>query len=64
MPLTMLQIAQRFGGTAPHSLNEYYGVAAGVPTSGQISFSDFNLYFSFSVAQTLLQQQYDPAFDK
>lgn len=62
MPLTMLQIANRFGGTAPHSLSEYYGVAPGVPASGQISFSDFDFYFSFAPTTVALQQ--DPAFDK
>lgn len=40
-PLSMAQIATEFGGAVPHSLSEYYGAAAGVPTSGQISISDF-----------------------
>lgn len=39
--ITLLQIATEFGGTAPHSLSEYYAAAAGVPASGAISFSDF-----------------------
>ena len=40
-PISMLQIATEFGGTAPHSLSEYYGVAPGVPTSGAISMANF-----------------------
>lgn len=39
--ISLLDIAGEFGGSAPHSLNEYYGVDIGVPSSGQISFSDF-----------------------
>ena len=34
-------ISGEFGGTQPHALSEYYGVDAGVPGSGAISFSDF-----------------------
>lgn len=34
-------IVGEFGGTAPHSLSEYYGVDTGVPSSGTIAFSDF-----------------------
>ena len=41
-------IVAEFGGTAPHAISEYYGGAglvpaganSGVPTSGQIAFSD------------------------
>lgn len=40
-PLSMSQIAAEFGGTAPHSLSEYYGAAPGVPASGTIKYSDF-----------------------
>ena len=39
--ITMADIAAEFGGAAPHSLSEYYGVAPGVPTSGLISMADF-----------------------
>ena len=46
--ITIQDIVDEFGGTAPHSLSEYYrGGAyvgsnnAGVPTSGTISLSDF-----------------------
>ena len=34
-------ISAEFGGTVPHALSEYYGVASGVPSSGTIDFSDF-----------------------
>ena len=40
-PISILDIANEFGGTAPHSMNEYYGVAGGIPTSGIISIGDF-----------------------
>lgn len=40
-PLSLDDIAGEFGGTTPHSISEYYGVAAGIPTSGTISIADF-----------------------
>lgn len=40
-PISLLQIATEFGGSAPHSLNEYYGKAAGIPASGTISLANF-----------------------
>lgn len=40
-PISISQIAAEFGGTTPHSLNEYYGVHPSVPSSGAISMSDF-----------------------
>jgi hypothetical protein len=49
-PISLLDIATEFGGTTPHSLNEYYkggGLVpnipanANVPTSGTISLSQF-----------------------
>lgn len=39
--IQMANVANEFGGSTPHSLSEYYGVAAGVPASGTISLSDF-----------------------
>lgn len=39
--IRLQQIADEFGGTTPHNLSEYYGAASGVPTSGELSFSDF-----------------------
>lgn len=50
--ISLNDIATEFGGTAPHSLSEYYSAASGVPASGEISFSDFygkaNI-FAFSI---------------
>jgi hypothetical protein len=40
-PLNLTEIQTEFGGENPISLNEYYGVASGIPTSGAISFNDF-----------------------
>ena len=40
-PISLNDVAGEFGGSTPHSLNEYYGVASGVPTSGAISLADF-----------------------
>jgi WD40 repeat protein len=40
-PISLADIAGEFGGDAPYSLLDYYGVADGIPTSGPISFSDF-----------------------
>lgn len=39
--ITIQDIVNEFSGTAPHGLKEYYGVAAGIPASGEISIKDF-----------------------
>lgn len=39
--ITLKNIADEFGDTAPHSMSEFYGAASGVPTSGQIKHSNF-----------------------
>ena len=39
--LTLLDIQNEFGGSNPIGLNEYYGAAAGIPTSGVISINNF-----------------------
>lgn len=39
--ISLADIAAEFGGAAPHAISEYYGAAAGIPSSGQISFSNF-----------------------
>ena len=39
--ITHAMIQAEFGGSNPIGLNEYYGVAAGIPTSGTISNGDF-----------------------
>ena len=38
---TNRSISAEFGGSTPHALSEYYGVASGIPSSGTIDFSDF-----------------------
>jgi len=38
--ISLLNIANEFGGAAPHSISEYRGVD-GTPASGAISFSNF-----------------------
>ena len=40
-PISLLDIQNEFGGTNPIQLSEYYGVATGVPASGQIGIGDF-----------------------
>ena len=40
-PISFSELAEYFGGTISHSLNEYYGVASGVPSSGEISMDVF-----------------------
>jgi hypothetical protein len=47
--ISLSEIATEFGGTAPHALSEYYGVASGVPGSGTIAFSDFHGTTSFAM---------------
>lgn len=39
--ISLNDIAVEFGGSTPHSISEYYGAASGIPSSGQISFSQF-----------------------
>lgn len=39
--ISLLDIANEFGGSTPHSLSEYYGVDSGIPSSGAISIGDF-----------------------
>jgi len=39
--LKLSEIAAEYGGSAPHTLSEYYGSDT-VPTQGQISVSDFH----------------------
>lgn len=39
--ISLLDIANEFGGSTPHAINEYYGAASGIPSSGTISFNQF-----------------------
>ena len=39
--ISLANIAAEFGGSAPHSLSEYYLGHSGIPSSGTISMSQF-----------------------
>jgi hypothetical protein len=39
--ISLANVQTEFGGSNPIGINEYYGVAAGVPGSGTISLADF-----------------------
>ena len=39
--ISLLDIQNEFGGSNPIGINEYYGVAPGIPASGLISLADF-----------------------
>ena len=39
--ISLLDVQNEFGGSNPIEINEYYGVATGVPSSGTISLADF-----------------------
>lgn len=39
--ISLANVQTEFGGSNPIGINEYYGVAAGVPASGTISLNDF-----------------------
>ena len=39
--ISLQDIQNEFGGSHPISLSEYYGVASGIPSSGQISMNQF-----------------------
>lgn len=39
--ISLLDIATEMGGSAPHSLNEYYNSAIGIPASGVIGIGNF-----------------------
>ena len=40
-PISLLDIATEFGNTAPYSMDEFYGAAAGIPAQGAIGFDSF-----------------------
>lgn len=39
--ISLNDIQTEFGGSNPINISEYYGIAGGIPTSGQIKISDF-----------------------
>lgn len=49
--ISMSQIGDEFGDSKPHSLNEFYGKATGIPTSGTISMSQFHGKSSYRVPE-------------
>lgn len=56
--ISLLDIANEFGGTAPHSLSEYYGAAGGIPASGTIQLDDFygaSAAFTFTLTSNTQQ---------
>jgi hypothetical protein len=51
--ISLIDIATEFGGTAPHSMSEYYGAAAGIPASGAINMKGFygkSSQFTFTIS--------------
>ena len=57
-PISLADIAGEFGGSAPHSISEYYGASSGIPASGTISMNQF--YGASALAQfTLTSNQQD-----
>lgn len=51
--ISLLNIANEFGGSTPHSLSEYYGADSGIPSSGTISIGDFYGASDVFVPQTM-----------
>ena len=52
--ISLQDIQTEFGGSNPISLSEYYGVASGIPSSGQISLSQF-----YGTSSITTQRQYN-----
>jgi len=52
--ITLEDIQGEFGGTAPHSLKEYYGATSTIPSTGEISIKDFYGKSSFTGPVTQL----------
>ena len=53
--ISLNDIQTEFGGTNPIGINEYYGVASGIPSSGLISFNQF--YGASSGIEMLLSKE-------
>jgi len=56
--ISLSDIQTEFGGSNPISISEYYGIRAGVPSSGQISLSNF--YNKGVLSATYLGRYYQP----
>jgi hypothetical protein len=52
--ISIQDIVDEFGGAAPHALSEYYGAASGVPTSGEITLSDFYGVSAFTMPSGII----------
>lgn len=56
-PISLLNVQNEFGGSNPIGMNEYYGAASGVPTSGAIGLNAFygksSVNYLPSVSRTL-----------
>lgn len=59
--ISLNDIATEFGGTTPHAISEYYGVATGVPSSGTIALTDF--YGTSASTPSSLTMTLDSAYD-
>lgn len=65
--ITLSDIQTEFGGSNPVSLSEYYGVAAGVPSSGAIKLSDFygtSSIITWVQTMSFTNTPYDPGSGK
>ena len=51
--ISLANVQTEFGGSNPIGINEYYGVAAGVPASGTISLNDFYGKSSFAFTEEI-----------
>ena len=64
--ISLLDIAYEFDDAAPHSLSEFYGVATGVPTSGEITLADFygvsSSFYPYQIDQSLRFNDDDSAY--
>ena len=58
--LSLLDIATEFGGTAPHSMSEYYGAAAGIPSQGAVGFGLFRGVSAATLYDIVTTVQLDP----
>lgn len=61
--LSLLDIATEFGGTAPHSMSEYFGAADGIPASGSVGLGQFrgkSSVLAYTVTGTVNSNYFKP----
>jgi hypothetical protein len=59
-PISLADIAAEFSDAPPHSLSEFYGIAAGLPTTGAIGIQSFyGLSAAFQATLTTNQQEFN-----